>query len=44
VVLARNHLSINPHYTIDNCPPPDILVVPGGYGTRREMNNPVLPD
>ena len=42
VVLARNNLSINPHYTIENCPPPDILVVPGGYGTRREMNNPVL--
>jgi transcriptional regulator GlxA family with amidase domain len=42
VVLARNNLSINPHFTIDNCPPPDILIVPGGYGTRREMNNPVL--
>lgn len=44
VVLARNNLSINPHYTIADCPTPDILVVPGGYGTRREMNNPVLID
>jgi transcriptional regulator GlxA family with amidase domain len=44
VVLARNELSINPHYTIGNCPPPDILIVPGGYGTRREMNNPILLD
>lgn len=44
VVMARNKLSINPHYAIDNCPPPDILVIPGGYGTRREMNNPVLLD
>lgn len=41
-VLARNGLSINPHYTIQNCPQPDILLIPGGFGTRREMNNPVL--
>ena len=41
-VVARNKLSINPHYSIDNCPPPDILVVPGGFGARREMNNSVL--
>ena len=43
-VLARNQLSINPHYTIHDCPPPDILLVPGGLGTRREMNNAVLID
>lgn len=41
-VLARNGLSVNPRYTFANCPPPDILVVPGGYGTRREMKNPVM--
>jgi transcriptional regulator GlxA family with amidase domain len=44
VVLARNKLRINPHYTIDHCPPPDILVVPGGYGTHREMHNPAVLD
>jgi putative intracellular protease/amidase len=38
-VLARNQLSVNPRYTILDCAPPDILVVPGGRGTRREMNN-----
>lgn len=38
-VIARNGLSINPHYTIDNCPALDILIVPGGIGTRQEMNN-----
>lgn len=32
-------LSINPAYTIDNCPNPDILVIPGGWGSRKEMNN-----
>jgi transcriptional regulator GlxA family with amidase domain len=41
-VLARNGLSVNPAYTIHNCPTPDILVVPGGYGTRREMHNTTL--
>lgn len=47
-VLARNNLSINPTYTLETCPQPDILVVPGGggrhadgtpFGTRREMHN-----
>jgi transcriptional regulator GlxA family with amidase domain len=41
-VSARNGLSINPAYTITDCPRPDVLVVPGGLGTRKEMDNPVL--
>lgn len=43
-VLARNGLSVNPRYALHDCPQPDILVVPGGYGTRRELNNPALID
>ncbi len=43
-ILARNELSINPRYTIENCPAPDIVVVPGGFGTRREMHNPIILD
>lgn len=43
-VLARNNLSVNPAHTLSDCPGPDILLVPGGYGTRREMDNPVLID
>ena len=43
-VLARNQLSVNPRYTIAECPPAHVLVVPGGWGTRREMNNPRLVD
>jgi transcriptional regulator GlxA family with amidase domain len=52
-VLARNALSINPHYTLASCPPSDILIVPGGggyhadgtpFGTRREINNQPLLD
>ena len=43
-ILARNRLSINPGYTIRVCPQPDILIVPGGLGTRKEMHNLVLVD
>jgi transcriptional regulator GlxA family with amidase domain len=41
-ITARGGLSVNPKFTINDCPPPDIVIVPGGYGTRREINNPVL--
>lgn len=43
-ILARNHLSVNPRYTIWDCPQPDILLVPGGLGTRKEMHNSVLTE
>jgi len=43
-VIARNRLSINPHYTLTAMPPADIVLVPGGFGTRREMHNPVILD
>lgn len=43
-VIARNNFSINPSYTLEDCPPPDIILIPGGYGTRKEMNNPVIID
>ncbi|MBV6523044.1 MAG: Isonitrile hydratase [Gemmatimonadaceae bacterium] len=41
-VIARNGLSINPAHSFADCPALDILVVPGGYGTRREMHSPVM--
>ncbi len=41
-VLARNNLSINPQYTIKNCPKPDIILIPGGPGTRKELYNDTL--
>jgi transcriptional regulator GlxA family with amidase domain len=41
-VIARNGLSINPRYAFGDCPAPDIIVVPGGFGTRREMKNPAM--
>lgn len=41
-VVARNNLSVNPAHTFSDCPAPDILLVPGGYGTRREMENETM--
>lgn len=38
-VIARNGLSVNPHYSLGDCPAPDVLLVPGGQGTRAEMHN-----
>jgi putative intracellular protease/amidase len=33
-VVAVGGLRVLPEYTITNCPPLDVLVVPGGWGTR----------
>ena len=43
-IAARNQLVVTPKYGFADCPRADILVVPGGFGTRREMNNPVMLD
>lgn len=43
-ILARNGLSINPHFGLHDHPHADIILVPGGFGTRREMLNPVILD
>lgn len=41
-IIARNGLSVNPHYQLADCHRPDILLVPGGQGTRTEMHNEPL--
>ncbi len=41
-ILTRGQLSVNPRYSFQDCPALDILVVPGGSGIRREMDNIVL--
>jgi transcriptional regulator GlxA family with amidase domain len=38
-ISARNGLSVNPRYALSDSPPADIVLVPGGWGTRREMYN-----
>ena len=50
-IYARNGLSINPTYLLNDHPKADIIIVPGGggfhadrtpYGSRREMDNPAV--
>ena len=43
-VVARNGLTILPGCTPDMLRDIDILVVPGGAGTRREQGNPAMID
>lgn len=42
VVVATGGLKVTPDCTLDECPPLDVLVVPGGWGTRRGIKNPRL--
>jgi transcriptional regulator GlxA family with amidase domain len=43
-VVTHNGLSVNPMFELAHCPRPDLLLVPGGRGTRAEMNNSALID
>jgi transcriptional regulator GlxA family with amidase domain len=38
-VVATGGLRVIPDVTLESCPPLDILVVPGGWGTRTEIKN-----
>jgi transcriptional regulator GlxA family with amidase domain len=43
-VLCAKGMSVNPHVSFASCPQLDVLLVPGGQGTRTEVNNPLLVD
>jgi transcriptional regulator GlxA family with amidase domain len=43
-IHCRGGLLVQPHHTIADHPPLDIVVVPGGRGTRRELQNTRLLD
>jgi len=43
-VVTHNGLSVHPHLQLIDCPKPDILLVPGGRGTRTEMHDPAIID
>lgn len=43
-VTTAGDMKVIPHYTFESCPRLDILVVPGGWGTRKELNNPIMLD
>ncbi len=39
VVIATGGLKVVADHALDDGPPLDVLVVPGGWGTRKEMSN-----
>ncbi len=43
-VSAVNGLSVNPKYDFKSCPPIDILIIAGGTGTRKQMENTITLD
>jgi transcriptional regulator GlxA family with amidase domain len=43
-VIAAGGMRVIPDCILDSCPVLDILVVPGGWGTRTEINNARLID
>jgi transcriptional regulator GlxA family with amidase domain len=43
-VLCAKGMRVLPDHTLADHPPLDVLLVPGGQGTRREVTNPALID
>jgi transcriptional regulator GlxA family with amidase domain len=41
-IICTNGLSVNPTFTLAECPQPDIFVIVGGRGARREIHNQAL--
>lgn len=41
-IKAAGGLKLQPDYTFENCPTLDLFIVPGGRGTRTEVNNEEL--
>jgi transcriptional regulator GlxA family with amidase domain len=41
-VATTGGMRVLPSFDLEDCPPLDVLVVPGGWGTRREMENETL--
>ncbi len=42
LITAANGLKVKPDHSFDDCPPLDVILVPGGSGTRRERQNPKM--
>ena len=43
-VSASGGMQVIPHHTFHTCPRLDVLVVPGGWGTRRDLETPAMLD
>lgn len=41
-VRTRHGLKLSPTHTLESCPAPHVLVIPGGFGTRALLRRPAL--
>jgi transcriptional regulator GlxA family with amidase domain len=41
-VVTTGGMRVIPDHSFESCPKLDILVVPGGWGTRKELKNPTM--
>ncbi len=41
-IIGRGKFTVTPRYSIDDCPQADILIVPGGFGTRPLLKHEKL--
>jgi len=41
-VTTTGGMKVVPHHTFENCPRLDIVLAPGGWGTRSELTNPIM--
>ena len=41
-VICAKGISVNPHVSFEQCPALDFILVPGGEGTRKEIDNDIL--
>jgi transcriptional regulator GlxA family with amidase domain len=44
LIRCRGGLLVQPHHTLESHPPLDIVVVPGGFGTREQIKNQTVLD
>lgn len=43
-VTTTGGMTVTPRWSFDDCPALDLLLVPGGWGVRRQLENPPLLD
>jgi transcriptional regulator GlxA family with amidase domain len=41
-IVTRTQLSVTAEVSLDTCPAPEILVVPGGYGARKALDDEAI--
>lgn len=41
-VITTGGMKVIPDFTFDDCPALDMLIIPGGWGTRQEMHNEAM--